>query len=67
MIKLYYVRKNSGLTQKQVAEYLGISVKAYQRIEYGTRGSKVQIWDKLEDLFQVPQRELRKNEKEQTQ
>ena len=60
MIKLHEVRKNANLTQKQVAEYLGMAVNAYQRLEYGTRGTNIKNWDKLEDLFQVPQRELRK-------
>ena len=62
MIKLSTVRKNSGLTQKQVAEHLGMSVNAYQRIEYGDRGTSIENWDKLEDLFNVSQRELRKQE-----
>ena len=62
MIKLNKIRKESGLTQKEVAEHLGMNVNAYQRIEYGTRGTNIENWDKLEDLFQVPQRELRKQE-----
>lgn len=66
MIRLSKIRKKSGLTQKQVAEHLGISVQAYQRIEYGIRGTNVQNWDKLEDLFRVSQRELRIVEKEET-
>lgn len=52
-------RKERGMTQKQVAEYLGISEQHYQRIEYGTTVGKVELWDKLEDLFNIHQRVLR--------
>lgn len=52
-------RQKAGMTQKQVAEYLGITEQHYQRIEYGTTIGKVAIWDKLEDLFNVHQRKLR--------
>lgn len=52
-------RQDAGLTQKQVAEYLGITENAYQQIEYGLRIGKIESWDKLEDLFNVHQRILR--------
>ena len=52
-------RKMAGMTQKQVAEYLGISERYYQRIEAGQRIGDFIIWDKLEDLFNVHQRILR--------
>lgn len=52
-------RQKAGLTQKQVAEYLGITEQAYQKIEYGTRIGKIELWDKLEDLFNIHQRILR--------
>ena len=54
-------RRDAGLTQKQVAAYLGISETAYQRIEYGQRIGKIDHWDKLEDLFNIHQRLLREN------
>jgi len=47
------------MTQKQVAEYLGISESHYQKIEYGKVLGKINHWDMLEDLFSVPQRKLR--------
>lgn len=56
------VRQKVGMTQEQVAEYLGITEQHYQRIEYGTTVGKVALWDKLEDLFNVHQRVLRKIE-----
>ncbi len=52
-------RQKAGMTQKQVAEYLGISEHAYQKIEYGKRIGKIENWDKLEDLFGISQRYLR--------
>ena len=47
------------MTQRQVAEYLGISENAYQNIEYGKRIGRIETWDRLEDLFGVHQRLLR--------
>lgn len=52
-------RQKAGMTQKQVAEYLGISESHYQKIEYGKVLGKINHWDMLEDLFSVPQRKLR--------
>lgn len=52
-------RKAAGLTQQQVAEYLGVSETHYQKIEYGTVKGKIETWDSLEDLFNVSQRVLR--------
>lgn len=54
-------RKKNNLTQREVAKILYISVTHYQNIEYGTRQGSIQIWDKLEDLFKIPQRQLREN------
>ena len=52
-------RKEAGMTQKQVAEYLGINIRAYQHIERGEYIGKIEHWDKLEDVFSVHQRILR--------
>lgn len=54
-------RKEKGMTQKQVAEYLGIGERRYQDIEYGKTLGSIKHWDALEDLFQIPQRQLREN------
>lgn len=53
-------RKEAGMTQKDVAEYLGMTERAYQRIESGERVGTIETWDLLEDLFGVNQRMLRK-------
>lgn len=52
-------RQKAGVTQQQVADKLGISLIGYQQIERGVRIGKIETWDKLEDLFNVHQRELR--------
>lgn len=52
-------RKEKGMTQKEVAEYLGIAEASYQRIEYGQIIGKIKHWDRLEDLFGINQRTLR--------
>lgn len=58
---LQEARKTKGLTQQQVAEYLGIQLISYRQIERGVRIGRIDTWDKLEDLFNVHQRILRKN------
>lgn len=57
--KLQGLRKEKKLTQAQVAEVLNISTNHYQAIELGTKQGSITIWDKLEDIFEVHQRDLR--------
>lgn len=57
-------RKDAGMTQQQVADHLGISLRYYQNLEGGDRIGDFQIWDDLEDLFGIHQRELRSNDRE---
>jgi transcriptional regulator with XRE-family HTH domain len=57
--RLKQARKNKGMTQKAVADYLGIVERSYQGIESGSTDGKVAQWDALEDLFNIPQRQLR--------
>ncbi len=52
-------RQRAGMTQKEVAEHLEVSITAYQNIEYGKMLGSIRLWDKLEDLFHVNQRTLR--------
>lgn len=52
-------RQAAGLTQQQIADQLGISLVYYQKIEQGTRTGDFDIWDSLEDLFNIHQRKLR--------
>lgn len=57
--ELKNARKGKGMTQQQVADHLGISLRYYQKIEEGSRTGDFHIWDDLEDLFGVHQRVLR--------
>mgnify|MGYP002070233664 CR=1 FL=1 len=59
--KLRQARLDKGMTQKQVAEYLEIGERRYQDIEYGKTLGSIKHWDALEDLFQIPQRQLRQD------
>lgn len=52
-------RKAKGLTQQQMADELGISLRYYQQIEAGDRTGDFQIWDTLEDITGIHQRTLR--------
>lgn len=52
-------RKAAGLTQQQVAEYLNVTCSHYQMMEQGDRVGSVELWDRLEDLFNIHQRKLR--------
>lgn len=57
--RLKEARKRAGMTQQEVAEYLNISERHYKFMESGHTVGNVQLWDKLEDLFNVHQRILR--------
>ena len=52
-------RKEKGLTQQQVADQLGISLRYYQSIESGNRTGDFTLWDTLEDITGIHQRILR--------
>ena len=52
-------RQQAGMTQQQVADLLGISLRYYQNIEAGTRTGDFVLWDTLEDITGIHQRKLR--------
>lgn len=52
-------RREAGLTQQQMADELGISLRYYQNIEKGDRTGNFTLWDMLEDITGVHQRKLR--------
>ena len=56
-------RLKKQLTQKELAKVLKISERHYQAIELGARQGSIRIWDKLEDLFGISQRQLRETNK----
>lgn len=47
------------MTQHQVAEYLHVSDRHYKFMESGHTTGNVELWDMLEDLFNIHQRVLR--------
>ncbi|HEN6441229.1 TPA: helix-turn-helix transcriptional regulator [Streptococcus agalactiae] len=49
--KLKQARKNIGLTQKEVAEKLGIAQQQYARWEQGQRKPKYETLEKLAEVF----------------
>lgn len=56
---LKYARKAKGMTQQAVADYLGITLRHYQKVEYEEIKGSFEIWDALEDLLGVHQQILR--------
>ena len=57
--KLILARTNADLSRAEVAGRIGITERMYHHIENGTREGKGRIWDALEALFGIPQRQLR--------
>ena len=52
-------RKAAGLTQQQVTDILGLTLRHYQKVEYEEVSGSFEVWDALEDLLGVHQRILR--------
>lgn len=61
---LAHARKDADMKQSEIASKLGLSVRQYQYIESGTILGKANMWDTLEDMLHVSQRELRKDFKQ---
>lgn len=53
-LNLLNVRINKDFTQQEVADIIGVSKQHYNRIENGQQVGSVEIWDTLEDFFQIP-------------
>ena len=58
-LNLINARKKAGYTQVELADLLYISSVHYRYIEYGLSDGRIDMWDKLEDLFGIHQRVLR--------
>ena len=63
-LNLKIARHRAGLTQQQVADRLGITLRYYKDIESGVKLGAIDLWDMLEDLFGIHQRELRRDTKD---
>ena len=57
--KLKEARQAAGMTQQEVADELNITLVYYQKIEDGSRTGNFEIWDRLEERFNVHQKILR--------
>lgn len=49
---LIAARKKEGLTQKQLAEKIGVSIYAIAHIEQGQRVGSVETWEKINNFFE---------------
>ena len=58
---LRQARLDKGMTQQDIADELGITLRHYQKIEYANLKGSFEVWDALEDLLGVHQRILREN------
>ena len=59
--RLKEARQRLHMTQQQVADELGISLRHYQKVEYAEIGGSFEIWDALEDMLGIHQRILRES------
>ena len=51
--RVYDLREDSDLTQKKIAEYLGIHHNVYRRYEKGVREFPLELIVKLADYYHV--------------
>lgn len=58
LLKLKKKREESGFTQKEIAEILGISVRTYMNYEQGIRTIKIPILKQLSLLFKCTMNDL---------
>lgn len=55
---LKVLRVKHDLTQKELAEKLGISVPAYNLIEQGKRNGNKELWKKIQSIFNLDNAEV---------
>ena len=58
---LRQARRDKDMTQQDMEDELGITLRHYQKIEYANLKGSFEVWDALEDLLGVHQRILREN------
>ena len=56
--RLLNLRKVQGWTQKQAALKLEIPIAVYQRIEEGKKSGKIENWDRVQKLYNIPDEEM---------
>ena len=52
-------RQRAGMTQQNMADKLGLTLRHYQKIEYADLNGSFEVWDALEDILGIHQRILR--------
>ena len=57
-IQLFTMRKQRGWSQAEVANKLKIPVNLYAAIEQGKSRGKVDVWLKIQDLYEVPDSDM---------
>lgn len=57
-IKLKIKRIENRMTQKEVAERLGISIPAYSFLESGKRKGRLELWIQIQNLFHISDAEM---------
>ena len=58
---LKQARRDAGMTQQQVADAVGVTLRYYQSLEAGDYMGGIPVWDALEDMFGINQRRLRES------
>ena len=58
--KIKQLRIDNNITQRELAQKLGVSIPTLQKYEYGTLKIKSEIWIKMCDMFQIEITELTK-------
>jgi transcriptional regulator with XRE-family HTH domain len=61
-LNLINARERANLSINEISKQLGITERFYRYIESGQRVGKYTHWDKLQALFGIDQRDLRKLE-----
>lgn len=58
MFSLKSARVNAGLSQKQMAEMLGVSIGTYQSYEHGKNLMRVDSAKKFSEIVKIPQNKI---------
>jgi DNA-binding XRE family transcriptional regulator len=59
-LNLINARHEAKLTQEELGSLVGATKKRISAIETGACGTRTELWDRLEDVLKIHQRELRK-------
>lgn len=57
-LKLFMLRKERGWDQITAANAIGVHVNAYAKIEQGKSRGKVDVWNKIQQVYNIPDEEM---------